>query len=112
MSSGFFELDFINNNPASIGPTNVSFSLNNTFASTTFLPAIPSGQNLQTIAFNVSPNNAISNNLSLTFNGGLGYDVVVNSITFVSSVPEPSEWAMLVAGIALVGHMARRRKKL
>jgi hypothetical protein len=111
MNSGFFELDILNNNPANIGPTNVSFSLNNTLAAMANLPPIPPGPSLQTIAFNVSPNNAISNNLSLTFNGGLGYDVVLSSITYVSSVPEPSEWAMLVTGIALVGHMARRRKQ-
>jgi hypothetical protein len=29
----------------------------------------------------------------------------------VAAVPEPSEWAMLVAGLAVVGFIARRRSQ-
>jgi hypothetical protein len=36
----------------------------------------------------------------------------VLDITLVSSVPEPGEWAMMLAGLGTVGLIARRRRKL
>ena len=35
---------------------------------------------------------------------------LLDGVSMVAAVPEPSEWAMLFAGLGLVGFMARRRK--
>jgi DNA-binding beta-propeller fold protein YncE len=49
--------------------------------------------------------------------GGISYLVIANEVTSTTSlyqltaaVPEPETWAMLLAGLGLVGFMARRRK--
>jgi hypothetical protein len=39
------------------------------------------------------------------------YDAGLISVSSVSAVPEPSEWAMMVAGLAALGVMAQRRRK-
>jgi hypothetical protein len=47
----------------------------------------------------------------VVFAGGESYGI--QQLTLVTApVPEPSEWAMLVAGLALVGFIARRREEL
>lgn len=50
--------------------------------------------------------------LQLIFSGDTGYDLTVGALTIgnVSPVPEASEWAMLVAGLGVVGAVARRRR--
>jgi hypothetical protein len=35
---------------------------------------------------------------------------LLDGVSMVAAVPEPSEWAMLFAGLGLIGFMARRRK--
>jgi hypothetical protein len=39
------------------------------------------------------------------------YDAGLISVSSVSAVPEPSEWAMMVAGLAALGVIAQRRRK-
>jgi hypothetical protein len=57
-------------------------------------------------------------NLSLSFYTLLGMpsgtvidNISVDSITEVSAVPEPGEWAMMIAGLGVVSVIARRRKQ-
>jgi hypothetical protein len=45
--------------------------------------------------------------------GFLGYGAEVVGLStsmIVSAIPEPSEWAMMMSGLAVVGLMARRRR--
>lgn len=44
---------------------------------------------------------------SISFKGGAA---VVDNLTFTTPVPEPGAYAMLLAGLALVGAIARRRR--
>lgn len=44
------------------------------------------------------------------FLGAPAVDRLGSSVTFTAVVPEPSEYAMLLAGLGLVGWMARRRR--
>jgi hypothetical protein len=57
-------------------------------------------------------------NLSLSFytllaasSGTVIDNISVSSITEVSAVPEPGEWAMMIAGLGVVSVIARRRKQ-
>ena len=61
-------------------------------------------------------NLALSNNTTVSIklfdqvpNGG-GNDFVVDNITLTSPVPEPESWAMMLAGIGLLGALARRKR--
>jgi hypothetical protein len=53
---------------------------------------------------------AAGTNFHLSFIGGNGFDLVLTSVAIVSSVPEPSEWMLLMAGLGAVGALARRAK--
>ena len=46
-----------------------------------------------------------------TTNGDPAKDVVIDRV-YISAVPEPEAWALLVAGFAMVGFSARRRKHI
>lgn len=57
------------------------------------------------VFFALAPGEAVS---GLRFNSsGIAYEV--DSIAIESAVPEPSTWALLVGGFAMVGYAARRR---
>ena len=45
-----------------------------------------------------------------SFRGDADYDDFVVGVRFVSAVPEPETYAMLLAGLGLMGFTARRRK--
>jgi hypothetical protein len=54
-------------------------------------------------------------NLSLAGFSGITFDVLYNAgdVTLrVAAVPEPSEWMMMIAGLAVLGYMARRRRAI
>ena len=54
--------------------------------------------------------NGLTTGAGYAFHSGLGANTDVYSISFgVSPVPEPGSWAMLLAGLALVAGVARRR---
>jgi hypothetical protein len=45
-------------------------------------------------------------------NYALGFDTTVSAYTEVTAVPEPETYAMMLAGLGLVGAVARRRKNV
>jgi hypothetical protein len=53
----------------------------------------------------------------VNFGGGGALDNSISSFDYsfavdnVAAVPEPSEWAMMMIGLGLVGEIARRRKR-
>jgi PEP-CTERM motif len=63
-----------------------------------------SGTPYSTYDFGISGNAAGSGNVYW------GVNQVQFDITSVSAVPEPGEWAMMLAGLGVVGAVARRRK--
>jgi hypothetical protein len=110
-SSGALEVSFLNNNPSNLTPTNITFSFGSfTLGPIDVLP-VPPGPAIVSVLLNAAQMSSITSSsvLSLTFNGGLGYDVVLDSVSLVSAVPEPAEWMMLLGGLALVGRVALRK---
>ncbi len=58
--------------------------------------------------FQVDPTNGAISNIASTVIGGSG--VNIGALAYVSSVPEPETYAMMLAGLGLLGVVARRRK--
>ncbi len=67
-----------------------------------------SGKAVQSFVQNVTP--GLYSTLKLTFsnNEAMGFDNF--SVTAVPAIPEPETYALMLAGLGLVGFMARRRK--
>jgi hypothetical protein len=38
--------------------------------------------------------------------------MAIDDFTFSAPIPEPSEWAMLVAGLSVLGLIVRRRRQM
>jgi hypothetical protein len=74
------------------------------------MPALPAAQTFQRLLTDVDQILFTTAPPGMT-SGELHYDMHVDniSISTVSAVPEADTWAMLVAGIGLVGALARRR---
>jgi hypothetical protein len=96
------------NGTAMIGQTvlpSAATIVGNMFSATVPLSFLPStGATPQTYGFNLWPRTAFGNNNQIS-------DFAPeNALLRVAAVPEPSTWAMLLAGFAAIG-MAMRRKK-
>ena len=64
----------------------------------------------QTFSFDGGTFSFSVNNVSLTIAPNLPNSIAVSGQILVTSVPEPSTWAMMIFGFAGVGFMAYRRK--
>lgn len=60
--------------------------------------------------FAQTANNLVAGPLSLTVNGTAGANTSYAGTISISAVPEPGEWAMMIAGLGVVGLMVRRRR--
>jgi hypothetical protein len=85
------------NNGSSSSNSDVSYSLSNNYFDTS--PPSQSG----TLVFGIFANGPGNGSLSLNFDAGIN--------SFVSSIPEPESYAMLLAGLGLMGAVVRRRVK-
>jgi MYXO-CTERM domain-containing protein len=85
-----------------LGSLNVASASLASLAPTTWLAGTYSNLNLAAGTYTVS--------LAFTSNGKPAKDIVIDKIYLVSSVPEASTNAMLLAGLAGLGFVARRRK--
>ena len=83
------------NNGSSSSNSDVSYSLSNNYFETS--PQSQSG----TLVFGIFANGPGDGSLSLNFDAGIN----------VSSIPEPESYAMLLAGLGLMGAVVRRRVK-
>ena len=101
-TNGMLVLNFVNNNPANLVSTTVRLAFGTESISAT-LPAIRSAANIFTIALTNAQLAAFSAGtfLTLSFNGGDGYDVVLDSVNITADVPLPS--AVLLLGSGLLG---------
>jgi hypothetical protein len=111
-TSGLFVLDLMNNNPSNLVPSTVTLSYGASTTGPFRLPAIPPGIPAFAISLSGTELSELTSgtNVKLTFRGGDGYDIVLRSVSIVSNVPEPSEWMLLMAGLATVSAITRRRK--
>jgi hypothetical protein len=84
-----------------LGSNNLGTYSLSSLAATTWLPGTSTGF-LAAGTYNVA--------LSFTSNGKPAKDIVIDKVYLVSSVPEASTTAMLLAGLAGLGVVAKRRK--
>ncbi|MCB1886979.1 MAG: PEP-CTERM sorting domain-containing protein [Rhodocyclaceae bacterium] len=73
------------------------------------------GDSFVIMTFDQSIDGLVFDNVSWNgFGAGVVFDVLYNAdnITLVAAVPEPAEYAMMLAGLALVGTIARRRRAM
>ena len=78
--------------------------------STLALPEIPSGSPWQMYSIDFKP--TVSGSFALSFHnqGGDNIGVLLDNVS-VTAVPEPETYAMMLAGLGLLGFMAKRRKQ-
>jgi len=96
-----------------LGPLNVTLSFDNALSGT-FVIGLKAAANYSYYLFN-----AASPVSSLTFNTTAGVAVNANGMPqefshanlYVGPVPEPESYAMMLAGLGLMGFIARRRKQ-
>jgi hypothetical protein len=90
-------LSFLGNNPPI--PGTVSASVSWTF-----------DQDLLGDVFNVFNANMVSGNVHAMFSNRTGTNTLAGpAVSFTPSVPEPRTWAMMIAGMAIVGASLRRK---
>ena len=112
-TNGALVLNFLNNNPANVVPTTVTFS----FGSETLtanIPAIPMGSPIFSLALTNAQLAlfAAGTNLTLSFTGGQGYDVVLDNLSISgdpAAVPLPGSLALLAAGFFGLGLKRKSR---
>lgn len=97
------------------GPTSITVLQNGavlgTWSATVAIPGtVPGYSETSTFAL-LTALTGVDDDLAFYIDGPDGYDLTVTSIalTDVSPVPEPAEWAMMLAGIGVIGAAARRR---
>lgn len=111
--TGLFALDIYN--IACSGDCS-AFSLTNTFAG-----IVGGGSAVGTVNF-LAQNPLVYTNYSATYTlrvgdaaGVFGANKNTNienlTLTVTAAVPEPSEWAMMIAGLGIVGLIARKRRQ-
>jgi Protein of unknown function (DUF642) len=89
------------------GPSGLTVGLSNTTTPTSTFVNTASAWSLQTVNF-VANNSNVT--LSFTSTGALNQSYPQLDNISVTAVPEVSEWAMMAAGLSVVGLMVRRRR--
>jgi hypothetical protein len=112
-STGSLALEILNNNPNTTSPTTFNFAFSTFTLGPITLPAVPPGASLLSVNLNALQFAALTGGTTatLTFNGGSGYDLVLQRVSLndPSTVPEPAPIATLLGGIFGFAVVRRRR---
>ncbi len=112
LSGGSLGLDFLNNNPANLTATNVALTIGAATLPAFNLPPIPPGPTNLLIPLSAAQIASLTSGAtaSLTFNGGDGYDVVLDRVYLEQSVPLPGSITLLGLGLFGLG-LGRQLKR-